>query len=128
MRELSRRMISPISYRKKKNTDAPLPLLILSPRRSNILDENTSEWTEEQTIINQKVKMRVLEARMSRFAGFKSPRILIKKLIDRTSICIQNKFDPINSIEVTDEVYKKENWENSSGCKFQNNDLTILSL
>ena len=107
MRELSRRMISPISYRKKKNTHAPLPLLILSPRRSNILDENTSEWTEEQTIINQKVKMRVLEARMSRFAGFKSPRILIKKLIDRTSICIQNKFDPINSIEVTDEVYKK---------------------
>ena len=128
MREYRERMISPINFRKRKNTSAPLPLSILSPRPSNILDENTTEWTEEQTIINEKAKMRVLEARMSRFTGFKSPHILFKKLIDRMSICVQKNFDSINSIEVTDEVYKNENWENSSSFRYQNNDLTILSL
>ena len=100
MRELASRMTSPVYLRKRKNISAPIQPPILTPRLCNVLDANTSDLTEEQSMINEKAKMRVLEARMSRFTGFKSPRILINKLISRMNTCDQNQFNVINSIEV----------------------------
>ena len=70
MWELTSRMTSPVYLRKRKNKSTLIQPSILTPRLRNVLDANTSDLTEEQSMINEKAKMRVLEARMSRFTGF----------------------------------------------------------
>ena len=72
--------------------------------------------------------MRVLEARMSRFTGFKSPRILLSKLIDRSNVNDQYDYDILNASEVTNEVHNNEALKNSLNSRLQNKDLKFLSL
>ena len=72
--------------------------------------------------------MRVLEARMSRFTGFKSPRILLSKLIDQNSTSGQYNYDIINPVEVTEEVQKNEKVKHLINRRLQNKDLAVLSL
>ena len=85
MNEFRTRMLSPVNTRARKYDCGSIPPAILTPEPCRILEANTIELTKEQTIINEKAKMRVLEARMSRFTDFKSPRILLSKLIDHNS-------------------------------------------
>ena len=129
MSELTFRMASPTYFKNRKNTSAPLPSSILTPRLRNVLNANTTQWTEEQSIISERAKIKVMEARMSRFTGFKSPRILLNKLLDQMNTSDQNDFDTINLIEGTDEVLKSDKWKiNSLSFKVRNRDLANLSL
>ena len=114
--------------RVRKYDSGSIPPAILTPEPCRILEANTIELTEEQTIINEKAKMRVLEARMSRFTGFKSPRILLSKLIDHNSPNDKYDNEIMNAHEVTDEVHKIENLKNSLNPRLQNKGLTFLSL
>ena len=128
MNELTARIISPINTRARKFKSNPLSSSILTPEPCRTLLKNTIEWTEEQSIIQEKAKMRVLEARMSRFTGFKSPRILLSKLIDQNSTSGQYNYDIINPVEVTEEVQKNEKVKHLINRRLQNKDLTVLSL
>ena len=128
MSELKTRMLSPVNTRARKYNSESIPPVILTPEPCRILEANTIELTEEQTIINEKVKMRVLEARMSRFTGFKSPRILLSKLIDRNSPNYKYDNEIMNAHEVTDEVHRNENMKNSLNPRLQNKSLRLLSL
>ena len=58
------------------------------------------QWTEEQDLINKRVRMKVIEAKMSRYAGFKSPRVLLNKLIN----------NPINNtnFDITEQTQEQE--------------------
>ena len=128
MSEFRTRLLSPLNSRARKYNSGSIPPAILTPEPCRTLEANTIECTEEQTIINEKAKMRVLEARMSRFTGFKSPRILLSKLIDRSSANDQYDYDIMNASEVTDEVHNNETVKNSLNSRLQNNDLKLLSL
>ena len=124
-KDLRSRMISPVSTR-SKNKSYPLPKSRRELETLTHLSPYTINSTEEQSIIHERVRMKVIEAKMSRFSGFKSPRILSKKLIDH--INSSNQYEAPNFSEFTDAVHEHNHWEYSRKFKAQKNDLTMLSL
>ena len=75
----------------------------------------TIEWTHEQSIINEKVRVRVQEAKLLRFTGFKSPRALILKILDNHNIWNKYELGFNNfSNEVHAPICNFENHNNSN--------------
>ena len=85
----------------------------------------TIDCTEEQAIINEKVKAKVLEAKMLRFTGFISPRILMRKIGNYSN---NKDVKIIESEDNVDSVNKKEMYSKRRSFRLQSKDITVLSL
>ena len=83
--EFKKRIVSPTTTGRLKFCSSKVVAHRDQIETNDLIHNCVAKFTEEQSIINDKVKLRVLEARKARFAGFKSPRILLNKLIDNQS-------------------------------------------
>ena len=118
---------SPISITQyRKRAMSPIQTRIISPQNrmadqslnnSNIPSPTykyTIECTLEQSIICEKARVRVQEAKLLRFTGFKSPRALILKILDNHNIWNKSELG-INNFpkEVNAPIYRKEAEDNN---------------
>ena len=128
MGDLKKRMLSPIGDRVCNLSSRITRDSSSSPDSLKQINSFTTNWTREQSIIHEKVKMRVFEAKMSRFAGLKSPRVLLSKLLDNRINNDSNDYDVIESSEVADVVTETSKWNNTWGFKLRTSNMHKLSL
>ena len=126
--EFKQRIVSPFTTGRRKIFSSKAVALGDQIETNDLIHNYVTTFTEEQSIINDKVKLRVLEARMARFSGFKSPRILFNKLIDNQSNTNKYDFDVISPTIKLDELRTKEKYEKSQSFKFDCQGISNLSL
>ena len=122
MSDLKERMHSPVGDRVYNLTSRKKSSTSSNSESQNLMSSYTTQWTREQSIIHEKVRMKVIEAKMSRFAGFKSPRILHSKFFDNRINFDVSDFDVV---ETTEAAHRRKE---SKSLGIKNSDLSILSL
>ena len=126
MSEIKKRILSPASSNRMELI-SPRAVKIEGQFETRDLAHNyVTNFTEEQSIINSKAKSRVLEVRMSRFAGFKSPHILLSKLIDNQNSINKDDLDAVSPFNGVDAVQIKEKIRMNRKIKFK--EFSSLSL
>ena len=128
MSDFKKRMVSPITTRNMTYHSTKVTPALVSPVSIDPISRYMIQWTEEQAMINDKVRLKVLEARMSRFTGLKSPRILLSKLTERENSLDQYDFDCDEPSNTTDAVHIDEKYEKCKSLKLQAKDISSMSL
>ena len=111
--EYQRRVVSPIQTRNLNNQEWTVDQNFNNSGITSPTFQYTIEWTEEQSIINEKARIRVQEAKLFRFTGFKSPRVLIRKIFDSQSNWGKYELDTSDSSNEMDVVHTKERFGKS---------------
>ena len=93
---------------------------------ANLTSKYIIDCTEEQAIVSGKARVKVHEAKMSRFMGFMSPRILMRKIVDFSND--NESSELVESEKDFDIVNKKEKYLKRRSLKFQSKDRVVLSL
>ena len=126
MSDYKARITSPLFTRNHRSIRTKNTKTRTDGESANLTSKYTIDCTEEQAIVSNKARIKVLEAKMSRFMGFMSPRILKRKIVDSSN---DNEiFKIVESEKDFDIVNKKEKYPNRRSFKFQSKDIIILSL
>ena len=126
MSDYKARIASPLftqNYRSNriKNTKTKM-----NGESANLTSKYIIHCTEEQAIVSGTARIKVFEAKMSRFMGFMSPRILMRKIVDFSND--NEGSELVESEKDFDIVNKKEKYLKRRSLKFQSKDRVVLSL
>ena len=126
MSDCKARIASPLFTRNHRSNRTKNTKTRTDGESANLTSKYTIDCTEEQATVSDKAKVKVLEAKMSRFMGFMSLRVLMRKIIDFSND--NESSELVESERDFDIVYKKERYQKRRSLKYQSKDKVVLSL